>query len=83
MQFRKLRKIINTYDLLDLLAIGTPKDEYSPEIKSILKRLKKGQTQKEVKGIVNEEFIYWFDEDLIKDKSVLLNKIARDISKEN
>lgn len=82
MQYRKLRKIINTYDPINLLALGTPKNEYNSEIKSIQKRLKENQTKKEIKEIVIGEFGYWFGKDLIKNRFATLNKIAQDIFKE-
>lgn len=66
---------------MDLLEIGAPEDEYHGEVESILKRLKKGQTEEEIRQIVFEEFRSWFSPKLARGAENSLRKIAKGINK--
>ena len=74
---KKRRKLKNQYgELFDLVAallfkhdpvdinFQTNTDEYEPEVVTILPRLSGCQSSKEVRHIVYEEFVNWFDEDI-------------------
>lgn len=50
-------------DPVNLIAIGAPKDEYDPEVGTILPRLKEATSPEDVTKIIHEEFTKWFGED--------------------
>ncbi len=80
-QFGILKKIIDKHDPIDLLQIGAPQDEYVGEVKSILRRLKKGMQPEDIDGIVFEVFVRCFSEAIIRarGREKKLKKIAREI----
>lgn len=82
MKHLQLRTIINNHDPINLLSMGAPKDEYDPEVKSILSRLRVSQSKKEVERVVLEEFTRMFGESIIKDKEKTLKKIAHKITEQ-
>jgi hypothetical protein len=45
------------------IAFGDNPDEYSPEAGSIVPRLQDVGTAEDVRRVVHEEFVRWFDED--------------------
>ncbi|SFE66192.1 hypothetical protein [Blastococcus tunisiensis] len=45
------------------IAVGGNRDEYSPEAGSIVPRLRDVETVEDVRRIVHEEFVHWFDDD--------------------
>ena len=53
-------------------------DEYEPEVETILPRLKNCSSETEVRTVVREEFIRWFDED-IAGKEEKYEMIAKEI----
>ena len=55
---------IDRADPIGLLAGGAPRDEYSPEIGTILPRLKTAEGPEDVQTIIHEEFVRWFDIDI-------------------
>lgn len=79
MDYSQLKIIVNKVDPIGLLSMGAPTNEYDQEIKSILNRLKGGQTEQEIRKIVFEEFIKWFGEETIKGREDLLNQVAENI----
>lgn len=79
MNHNQLRTIINTHDPVGLLAMDAPEDEYDPEVKSILARLKNNMIEEEVRQVVFEEFIKWFGKDTLKGSDQLLVNISKDI----
>lgn len=44
--------------------MGSPEDEYDPEVRSILPRLKDARSVDDVQQIVHEEFVRWFGDDI-------------------
>ena len=52
---------IDEADPIGLLAMGSPADEYSSEIGTIVTRVSKASSPLEVRRIVHEEFVRWFD----------------------
>lgn len=46
------------------IAFGDNPDEYSPEAESILARLPRAGSVEEVRALVHEEFVHWFDEEI-------------------
>ena len=57
-------KALTDADPLGLLAMGAPDDEYDPEVDTILPRLGRSSSAAEVRAILHEEFVKWFDEKL-------------------
>lgn len=66
--FHALREIVsralNEADPLGLLRMGAPEDEYDPEVDTILPRLRGAASEADVRTILHEEFVRWFDESL-------------------
>lgn len=54
-------RAINDADPIGLLAIGAPEDEYSPEVHTIVPRVSRAASPAEVRQILHEEFVRWFD----------------------
>jgi hypothetical protein len=52
---------VDEADPIGLLATGCPADEYSAEIGTIVPRVSKALDPAEVRRIVHEEFVRWFD----------------------
>jgi hypothetical protein len=46
---------------IGLLALGCPADEYSAEVGTIVPRVSKASDTAEVRRIIHEEFVRWFD----------------------
>jgi len=57
-------KALTEADPLRLLAMGAPDDEYDPEVGTILPRLRRSSSAVEVRTVLHEEFVKWFDERL-------------------
>jgi hypothetical protein len=56
---------IDDADPTELLAIGAPQDEYSPEIRTIVPRVTTAASPAEVRRILHEEFARWFDPSIV------------------
>jgi hypothetical protein len=54
-------RAVDEADPIGLLAMGSPADEYSLEIDTIVPRVSKAFGPGEVRRIVHEEFVRWFD----------------------
>jgi hypothetical protein len=52
---------VDEADPIGLLAMGCPADEYSAEIGTIVPRVSKAVDPADVRRIVHEEFVRWFD----------------------
>lgn len=57
-----VRNVLNTADPIGFIAAGCPEDEYDPEVKTIIPRLHGIESVEQVKRILHEEFVLWFDE---------------------
>lgn len=62
--FCKLSRIIYSNDPM---GIGYEEDEYDPEARTILPRLKDCQSLDDCERVIKEEFVTWFTEDSVKD----------------
>ena len=56
----QVSRLIREADTIGLIAIGTPKDEYDVEVRTILPRLREATSARDVQRIVHEEFVHWF-----------------------
>lgn len=61
-QFSEVRAILNRHDLMNLLEVGAPDDEYEPEAREIVDKLPRASGEQEVAQIVQEVFVKQFDE---------------------
>ena len=60
----ELARLIREADPLKLIRIGAPGNEYDPEVGTILPRLPNASAAHDVRRIVHEEFVRWFDADI-------------------
>ncbi len=60
----RMREIMNRYDPLRLLKMGAPDDEYVPEIKRIIPRLRRITTVDQLQDIIYKTFVEMFDEQM-------------------
>jgi hypothetical protein len=58
---RGLTALLYRHDPIGLAAAGAPKDEYEPEVSTIIPRLKDADSAEDVRRIVHQEFLHWFD----------------------
>lgn len=79
-----VEKHINQWDLMDLLSLGTPCDEYEDEIKRIASALPKIQNESDLALKIKEIFDHSFGSDFSYDKcSYIAQIIWMDFSKGN
>jgi len=57
---RGLTELLYRHDPIGLAATGAPKDEYEPEVNTIIPRLKGASSADDVRRIVHQEFLHWF-----------------------
>jgi hypothetical protein len=60
--FEDVRSVLNRHDLMRLIAMGCPEDEYEPEVERILARLRDARGAGDVAVIVQDVFTELFDE---------------------
>lgn len=58
---RGLTALLYRHDPIGLAAAGAPKDEYESEVSTIIPRLKDATSAEDVRRIVHQEFLHWFD----------------------
>lgn len=63
--FAGVTEILARHDLMALVEIGAPADEYEPEVGTILPRLRDAADADDVQRILHEEFARWFDADIL------------------
>jgi hypothetical protein len=76
---RGLTALLYRHDPLGLAASGAPKDEYEPEVSTIIPRLKDANSAEDVRRIVHEEFLHWFDSEETAGPESAYSGIAQDI----
>jgi len=76
---RRLTALLYRHDPISLAAAGCPKDEYEPEVSTIVPRLKGATTVEDVRRIVHEEFVHWFDGEGTAGPESAYTTIAQDI----
>ncbi|HEY2392861.1 MAG TPA: hypothetical protein VGK22_16920, partial [Candidatus Angelobacter sp.] len=59
--FDAIAALLFRHDPINIAAAGAPKDEYEPETGTILPRLKECSLAADVRRVVHEEFVRWFD----------------------
>jgi len=63
--YADVSRLLHEADPLGLIAMGAPADEYTPEVSTILPRLREAKAAVDVQRIVHEEFVRWFGVDLV------------------
>lgn len=58
--FEDVSRIMVHHDQIGLISLGAPKDEYEPEVGTILPRLKEANSIDDVRRIIHQEFAFWF-----------------------
>ena len=58
----RFQAILNRHDLMRLIAMGCPEDEYEPEVERILPKLRSARAATDVEAIVQDVFIEMFSE---------------------
>ncbi len=61
-RYSNVREILNNEDPIGLQAAGCPKDEYDPEISSILPKIDSCNTVEEMQEMIHKEFVSLFDD---------------------
>jgi hypothetical protein len=56
---REVTDALNRADPIGLIAMSCPDDEYSPEVGTILPRLKEADSVLDLQRIIHEEFTHW------------------------
>jgi len=59
----EVTRLVNAADPIGLLAGGAPSDEYSPEIGTLLPRLRRANSEAHLRQILHAQFVEWFDAD--------------------
>jgi hypothetical protein len=76
---RGLTALLYRHDPIGLASAGAPKDEYEPEASTIIPRLKDAKNADDVRRIVHEEFLHWFDGEGTAGPESAYTAIAHDI----
>lgn len=76
---RGLCELLYRQDPLGLAAAGAPKDEYEPEISTIIPHLKDANSPDDVRRIVHQEFLHWFGGEETAGPESAYNDIANEI----
>ena len=56
--------VLRRHDPIELISIGAPRDEYDPEVGTILPRLKEASSARDVQHVLHEEFTKWFSAEM-------------------
>ena len=75
--FESVSSLLSRHDPVGI-NFETNTDEYDPEVGTILPRLRTCKTAADVRQVVHEEFVRWFDRDIAGPKE-LYSKIAEEI----
>jgi len=76
---RGLTELLYRHDPVGLAATGAPKDEYEPEVGTIIPRLKGAKSPDDVRRIVHQEFLRWFEAEETTGPESAYNDIAQEI----
>jgi hypothetical protein len=76
---RGLTALLYRHDPIGLAAAGCPKDEYESEVSTIIPRLKNATTVEDVRRILHEEFLHWFDGEQIAGPESAYGGVAQEI----
>ena len=78
--YNEVRKISNAHDLMGLIKIGSPDDEYDPETSKILPLLVKSNNSQELATEIANIYNEMFDTDF-KPSDKCITNIAEDLFK--
>ena len=63
-----VRKEINKDDPIGLISMGTPHDEYDPEVKEIVRKISKAGGVEKLQNLVHKTFVEFFGAEIAKSK---------------
>lgn len=58
-----VREILNREDPIGLIGIGAPADEYDPELREILPKVKECKSVESLVTMIHAVFVKWFDKE--------------------
>lgn len=76
---RGLSELLYRHDPVGLAAAGAPKDEYESEVSTIIPKLKNATGPNDVRRIVHQEFLRWFEDEQTAGPEFAYNAIACEI----
>ena len=76
---RGLAELFYRHDPIGLASLGAPKDEYEPEVGTIIPRLKDANGPDDVRRIVHQEFLRWFEAEEQTGPESAYSEIAQEI----
>ena len=74
-----LTRLLYRHDPIGLAALGAPKDEDEPEVGTIIPRLHDAKSSDDVRRIVHEEFLHWFEAEETTGPEGAYDAIAQEI----
>jgi hypothetical protein len=74
-----LTALLYRRDPVGLAALGAPKDEYEPEVGTIIPRLQDAKSPDDVRRILHEEFLRWFDAEETTGPEAAYDEVAHEI----
>ncbi len=75
----ELSAILFRHDPIGLAAIGAPKDEYDCEATRILPRLPEVSSPEELRSLIHQEFLRFFDDEGTAGPESAYDAIAQDV----
>jgi len=76
--YHGLTDLLYRHDPVGLAAAGAPKDEYEPEVGTIIPRLRNANSPDDVRLILHQEFLRWFEAETSGPESAY-DRIAQEI----
>jgi hypothetical protein len=76
---RGLTELLYRHDPVGLATAGAPSDEYEPEVGTIIPRLRDAKSPDDVRRIVHQEFLRWFEAEETAGPESAYNRIAQEI----
>jgi SAM-dependent methyltransferase len=77
--FAELTEVLADHDPVGLVGIGAPRDEYEPEVGTIIPRLRGASDAGDVQSVLVEEFDSWFGIDTPKMSAAEFERVAQDV----
>lgn len=76
---RGLSELLYRHDPVVLAAAGAPTDEYESEVSTIIPKLKDATGPDDVRRVVHQEFLRWFEDEQTAGPESAYNAIACEI----
>jgi hypothetical protein len=76
---RELSELLYRHDPVGLAVAGAPKDEYESEVSTVIPKLKDATGPDDVRRIVHQEFLRWFEDEQTAGPECAYSAIACEI----